>query len=283
MTMFEEDKEVILAMTASKRVDEDITIEYDMRMRMATVGGHSGSMGVWAVVDMLRYLGRKPPVRRAAREMVRWSKVRVGVPVVVNSPEYTDLVGWFQGDLGEGILSVRSPDRVHPVEVYAKFVRLADDTDDTSSLQEVPANLGKFAHEDELDGDEPDDFYADDEPKPARKTRRDRGPTTQLDEDEDDGDAADEGNDYNWTAGDIGRAVLVEDGEAEFTGTLVGIGADGQKVSVEIDGEDGTYTEEYSVKNVYSNEPSPVMILAAQQMAEEQAAKKEIELTGLTI
>lgn len=249
-----DDAAIIKAMTGFKAIPDDIAEEYGLRMRFASAGGHAGLMGLWSIVDMLRYLGHKPSVKKQMAgepQIVRWRNVRPSTPVVVDADGHT-FAGWFLGDHGQGVLSIQSPSSPHPREFFAKNVRLATESDDLSVLESGPAQVAPLAGEED---EELESLAHSATNQPA---------------DEDD-------ERPGWTTNDIGREVLVEDGDAELIGTLVGLSEDSNCI-VEITGEDGqVFQEEYPAASVFSNETPPVMLLARQEMDAERKAAEAAE------
>lgn len=274
--MFDDDKATIRAAIGKNVIPEEIAVEYAKRMRMATLAGHSGPMGLWPAIEMLRSMGYEPLVKRVIREAPRWSRVRVRTPVIVDSPDDENMAAWFVGDLGEGILAVQMPHRPTETHVMAKFVRPATDDDDVSSLEvEQPAARMDEEVEDDDAFDEsayaPD--RADDEPRRGRAHAQ-----SQYDADDEDDE------DHGWGKADIGREVLVEDGEAELTGRIVAVSPDGNQVTVEVQPEDGdSFVENYPAENVFDNAPPEIMVLAAQEAAAAREAEESAGADKVTI
>ena len=246
-----------------KTIPEDVAIEYSHRMQWALEDGHTGPMGMWPIIDMLKYLDYKPPKKRTDRIQIDWRKAPTGAPVVVSeTPDMKGFVGWFEAYQPGGILTVRSPHRPGPIDVFAKFVRPATEDDDISSLAgSMPT--GDYEEED-VDEDEMD--YVNDEPKESSRPK----PSRRAQDDDDDIES-------EWTASDVGRKVIVEDGDAEIAGIIVGISEDCRAVTVRGEANGEEFEEEYPASIVFPDDPNPVMEAAVAQMAEEaekKAAKK---------
>jgi len=252
MEMFEDDVTLVQQQTGHRNVPEDVVVEYGIRMRMAAGSGHTGTMGMFPMIDMLRYLGYVPRTKKSKPQQttIRWSDVRPGLPVIADSPETGEIKGWFEGDFGHGVLAVRSPFSPNLYEIYAKYVRPATEDDDMGCLNEgvPPAFLATSEDDEEL---------AYDEGPPSRQEPR---AAVDLDDEEE----------IAWSAADIGKRVLAEDDDGgEHEGRIVGV--EGEIVTIEIAGEDGqSFREDYFAESVIPIEKPPKELAEHEELASSQ-------------
>lgn len=247
-----------LGVEGAHNLPEDVITEYTYMRTFASNQGSVSSVGMWPIFHMMRKLDRPPFTKKVESQVIRWADVVFGLPVYVRSPETGEFVGWFQGDMGHGVLAIRSPFSPTSKEVYAKYVRPATEDDDLSALDEgIPPIAAEAATDDDDEMEYSDSVDAE------------------FDEDEADATPDISDGETELTANDIGRSVLVEDGDEEFSGILTAFHGEIGKVTVRVVVDEEEVDCEYDASDVFIDEEHPIMAMAAAQQAEEEAAEKE--------
>jgi hypothetical protein len=278
----EGDHEALVALTGDRIVPDDVVAEYLTRKQMASSLGFAGDLPWHVMVDLIRYLGYKPKAKKKKlNEQVRWEKVPLGTVVIFQSPEQPfPVVGWYAGGQS-GTLEIQTPHRPDPWEVYARYTRIADDDDDTSSIDEFPnpfkEDRKSLMQRDEETEEKRKSKRRNTIPKPLKGDRaetdfeRDDTPqsiddlvpeVTESVEEEDD----EEEMVYPWSDVHIGFKVLAEDGEVEFSGEIVRTDENGVYIDGGYVNEDGTLRDEqvkmFRRKFVYDNSDEDVKVVA---------------------
>ena len=117
------DSELLSALLKSEEIPADVEEEYSIRQRMYHATGGNGPLLIWALIDMLRFLGYKRP-EDPKPVSVDWRQ-KVGAQIVAKYGDQ-DMPGMLTG-LGDGGMLVCLLDGVETeVELPRYLVTLAE-------------------------------------------------------------------------------------------------------------------------------------------------------------